>query len=67
MKLNIILALTGGGTCLGEGWIGSVPAMLHAWYMGGNGAQAVAEILMGQQTLPEGSRAAFSNLKYFHQ
>ncbi len=44
---NTVVVLTGGGACATESWIGRVPAMLHAWYLGENGATAVAEILYG--------------------
>ena len=45
---NTAIVLTGGGACATEQWIESVPALLHAWYLGENGATAVAEILFGK-------------------
>jgi len=45
---NVVVVLTGGGACSSQDWIGSVPALLHAWYLGENGATAVAEILYGK-------------------
>jgi beta-glucosidase len=44
---NTVVVLTGGGPCATDRWIDSVPGMLMAWYLGENGATAVAEILFG--------------------
>jgi beta-glucosidase len=44
---NVIVVLTGGGGFAMDSWIGGVKGLVHAWYPGQNGAQAVAEILLG--------------------
>jgi beta-glucosidase len=45
---NVIVVLTIGGGVGMATWIDGVKAVLHAWYPGGNGAFAVAEILLGK-------------------
>lgn len=44
---NLVVVLTGGGSCETASWIDRAPALLHAWYLGENGAQAVTDILYG--------------------
>jgi beta-glucosidase len=44
---NVIVVLTGGGNMYMKPWINSTGAVLHAWYPGQAGGQAVAEILFG--------------------
>lgn len=48
-----VVVLTGGGSAETASWINKVPAFIHAWYLGQNGAQAVGEILFGK-TNPSG-------------
>jgi len=45
---NTILVLTAGGSVKTEGWIDSVPAMIHTWYPGQEGGTALAKILFGE-------------------
>jgi beta-glucosidase len=42
-----IVALHGAGNFDIQSWINQVPGVLHAWYPGENGGQALAEILFG--------------------
>ncbi len=42
-----IVVLTAGGNVDMSGWIDQVGAVLHAWYPGQAGGQAIAEILLG--------------------
>ena len=44
---NTIVILNGGGNVEMESWINGVKGLLHAWYPGGEGALAVAEIIFG--------------------
>jgi len=44
---NVILVITAGGNVDMTGWIDSVPAILHAWYPGQEGGDALARILFG--------------------
>ncbi len=44
---NVIVVLNGGGNTDIAAWINDVPALLHAWYPGQMGGQAIAEILFG--------------------
>jgi beta-glucosidase len=44
---NTIVILNGGGNVEMETWINGVKGLLHAWYPGGEGALAVAEIIFG--------------------
>lgn len=44
---NTVVVLFAGGAAGMESWIDECPAVLHAWYPGEYGAQAVAEILLG--------------------
>jgi beta-glucosidase len=48
-----IVVLTGGGDVDTHRWIAKVPALLHQWYPGQEGATALAEILSGARS-PEG-------------
>jgi len=43
-----VVLLTGGGACETASWIGRVPALFQAWYLGQNGATAVGEMIFGQ-------------------
>ncbi len=42
-----VVILFGGGGVDWSGWLDRVPALIHAWYPGQEGGQAVAEILFG--------------------
>ena len=42
-----IVVLNGGGNMEMDSWIGDVGAVLHAWFPGQEGGQAIAEILFG--------------------
>lgn len=48
-----IVVMTGGGDMDTHRWIDRVPALLHQWYPGQEGATALAEILTGARS-PEG-------------
>ena len=48
-----IIAITGGGGVDMRAWIDKVPALLHNWYPGQEGGQALAEIVFGIRS-PEG-------------
>jgi beta-glucosidase len=48
-----VVVLTGGGDVDTHRWIASVPALLHQWYPGQEGATALGEILSGARS-PEG-------------
>lgn len=50
---NTIVAITGGGGVDMRRWIDKVPALLHNWYPGEEGGQALAEIVYGKRS-PEG-------------
>jgi beta-glucosidase len=50
---NTIVILTGGGNVVMRRWLANVPALLHDWYPGQEGARAVSEILFGERS-PEG-------------
>jgi beta-glucosidase len=50
---NTVVALTGGGGVDMRAWIDKVPALLHNWYPGQEGGQALAEIVFGARS-PEG-------------
>ena len=60
VKLNphTIVVLNAGGSVSTEVWIEKIPALLHAYYPGQSGGEAVAEILFGK-TNPSG-RLPFS-------
>ena len=49
-KLNprTIVVLHGGGGFNVQAWVNKVPALLHAWFPGQYGGQALAEILFGE-------------------
>lgn len=44
---NTIVALTAGGGVATSDWIGKIPALLHTWYAGQEGGNALAKILFG--------------------
>jgi beta-glucosidase len=44
---NTVAVLTAGGHIDMRRWLDRVPAVLHAWYPGDSGGQAIAEILSG--------------------
>jgi beta-glucosidase len=44
---NTVVVLTAGGNLDMSGWVERVRAVLHAWYPGQAGGQALAEILLG--------------------
>ncbi|MCX7799360.1 MAG: glycoside hydrolase family 3 C-terminal domain-containing protein [Fimbriimonadales bacterium] len=48
-KLNpkLVVVLFAGAGVQSANWVGRVPALLHAWYPGQEGGQAIAEILLG--------------------
>jgi len=48
-----VVVLTGGGDVDTHRWIAKVPALLHQWYPGQEGATALGEILSGARS-PEG-------------
>jgi beta-glucosidase len=48
-----MVVLTGGGDVDTHRWINKVPVLLHQWYPGQEGANALAEILSGARS-PEG-------------
>jgi beta-glucosidase len=45
---NTVVVLTAGGNVDMSGWIDRVRGVLHAWYPGQAGGQAIAEILFGE-------------------
>jgi beta-glucosidase len=45
---NTVVVLTAGGNLDMSAWLGQVRGVLHAWYPGQAGGQALAEILLGQ-------------------
>jgi beta-glucosidase len=44
---NTVVVLTAGGNVDMNGWLDSVRGLVHAWYPGQAGGQAVAEVLLG--------------------
>jgi beta-glucosidase len=50
---NTIVAITGGGGVDMHAWVDKVPALLHNWYPGQEGGQAMAEVVFGARS-PEG-------------
>lgn len=48
-----IVAITAGGNVDMQSWLADVPALLHNWYPGEEGGEAVSEILFGERA-PEG-------------
>lgn len=48
LNKNVIVVLTAGGNVDMTKWIGSVPALIHAWYPGQEGGRALAQILFGE-------------------
>jgi beta-glucosidase len=47
LSRHTIVVLNAGGNVGMEDWLPSVPALIHAWYPGQNGNQAVAEAIFG--------------------
>jgi beta-glucosidase len=45
---NTVVVLNAGGNVDMNSWIDTVPALLHSWYPGQEGAKATAEILFGE-------------------
>jgi len=52
-----IVVLTAGGNVETETWLKNVPVLVHVWYPGQEGGQALAEILFGHTT-PSGKLPA---------
>jgi beta-glucosidase len=50
---HTVVTLTGGGAMDTRRWLSKVPALLHTWYPGQEGGDAVAKILFGKHN-PEG-------------
>ncbi len=50
---HTIVTLTGGGAVDTSGWLSKVPVLLHTWYPGQEGGNALADILFGKHD-PEG-------------
>jgi beta-glucosidase len=48
LNKNVVVVLTAGGNVDMTKWIGSVPALIHAWYPGQEGGTALAQILFGE-------------------
>lgn len=44
---NTIVVLYSGGSVDTRGWLSRVPVLLHAWYPGQEGGDALAEVLLG--------------------
>ncbi len=44
---RVVVVLNAGGNVAMADWVDSVPALLHSWYPGQEGATALAEILFG--------------------
>jgi beta-glucosidase len=47
LNSRTIVVLNSGGEVATADWIGSVPALLQAWYPGQEGGRAVAEVILG--------------------
>jgi beta-glucosidase len=47
LNKNVVLVITAGGNVDMNGWIDRVPVILHAWYPGEEGGDALADILFG--------------------
>jgi beta-glucosidase len=47
LNKNVAVVITAGGNVDMTGWIDRVPAILHAWYPGEEGGDALADILFG--------------------
>ena len=45
---HTIVVLTAGGSVSTAGWLDHVPVLLHTWYAGSQGGNALAEILFGR-------------------
>jgi beta-glucosidase len=48
LNKNVVVVLNAGGNVDMNGWLGRVPALLHAWYPGQEGGTALAQILFGE-------------------
>jgi len=57
MNKNVVVVLTAGGNVDMRRWIDKVPALLHAWYPGQEGGNALAQILFGDYS-PSGKLPA---------
>jgi beta-glucosidase len=57
LNKNTVVVLTAGGNVDMTGWLGSVPALLHAWYPGQEGGRALAQLLFGEYS-PSGKLPA---------
>jgi beta-glucosidase len=44
---RVVVVLIGGSAVVMEHWVGKVRAVLEAWYPGGEGGRAIAEVLFG--------------------
>lgn len=53
LNAKTIVTVTAGGSVETAPWIGAVPALLHVYYPGQEGARALAEIVFGERS-PEG-------------
>lgn len=58
LNARVIVVLEGGSAILVERWVDRVPAILHAFYPGGEGGHAIADVLFGVES-PSG-RLPFS-------
>ena len=47
LNRRTVVVLTAGGNVDMQGWLGRVPALLHAWYPGQEGGRAIAQLLFG--------------------
>jgi beta-glucosidase len=45
----VVVVLVGGSAVTMSGWLGSVASVLHAWYPGEEGGNAVADVLFGDE------------------
>lgn len=45
---NVIVSVVTAGAVIMEDWIDRVPALLMAWYSGGEGGHALADVLLGK-------------------
>ncbi len=58
LNANVVVVLEGGAALLVEGWVDGVAAILHAFYPGSQGGNAIADVLFGVEA-PSG-RLPFS-------
>jgi beta-glucosidase len=45
---HTVVVLTAGGSVSTRGWLDRVPVLLHTWYAGSQGGNALAEVLFGR-------------------